>query len=51
MLSTQDKVNFHLLGGKFYPKNRFYYALNEAELLEQISLTLPLSEQLVSLMV
>ena len=37
MLSTQDKVDFHLLGGKFYPKNRFYYALNEAELLQQIS--------------
>ena len=37
MLSSQDKVDFHLLGGKFYPKNRFYYALNEAELLEQIS--------------
>ena len=30
-------MDFHLLGGKFYPKNRFYYALNEAELLEQIS--------------
>ncbi len=37
MLSSQDKVDFHLLGGKFYPKNRFYYALNEAELLQQIS--------------
>ncbi|MBP2620291.1 DeoR/GlpR family DNA-binding transcription regulator [Streptococcus panodentis] len=37
MLSSQEQVDFHLLGGKFYPKNRFYYALNEAELLEQIS--------------
>ena len=37
MLSGQKQIDFHLLGGKFYPKNRFYYALNEAELLEQIS--------------
>ena len=32
MLSGQKQIDFHLLGGKFYPKNRFYYSLNEAEL-------------------
>ena len=37
IISKIGIIDFHLLGGKFYPKNRFYYALNEAELLEQIS--------------
>ena len=36
MLSGQKQIDFHLLGGKFYPKNRFYYSLNEAELLEHL---------------
>lgn len=40
MLSDQEQVAFHLLGGKFYPRNRFYYALNEAELLRSISFDL-----------
>ena len=40
MLSDQEQVAFHLLGGKFYPRNRFYYALNEAELLRDISFDL-----------
>ena len=40
MLSNQEQVAFHLLGGRFYPRNRFYYALNEAELLRDISFDL-----------
>ena len=36
MLSEQEQVDFHLLGGKFYPRNRFYYSLNEAELLQHL---------------
>ena len=36
----KEQIDFHLLGGKFYPRNRFYYALNEAELLREISFDL-----------
>ncbi|WP_086348899.1 DeoR/GlpR family DNA-binding transcription regulator [Candidatus Enterococcus clewellii] len=37
MFSERDRGSFHLLGGKFYPRNRFYYSLNEAELLMSIN--------------
>lgn len=40
MLSDRENIDFHLLGGRFYPRNRFYYALNEAELLSSISFDL-----------
>lgn len=40
MLSDQEQIDFHLLGGKFYQRNRFYYSLNEAELLKTISFDL-----------
>ncbi|MGT2948861.1 DeoR/GlpR family DNA-binding transcription regulator [Streptococcus devriesei] len=36
VLAQHETVDFHLLGGQFQPKNRFYYALNEAELLKDI---------------
>lgn len=37
MLSTNDQVELHTLGGKFFRKNRFFYSLNEAELLQKIN--------------
>lgn len=37
MLSGNDKVELHALGGKFYSKNRFFYSVNEADLLKQIN--------------
>ncbi|MGM0241172.1 DeoR/GlpR family DNA-binding transcription regulator [Enterococcus sp. AZ103] len=37
MLSSNEKIDFYLIGGKFYRKNRFYYALNEAEILKNIT--------------
>lgn len=37
MMSTKEKIDFHLLGGKFFQKNRFYYAINEAEILKNLS--------------
>lgn len=36
VLAQHETVDFHLLGGQFHRKNRFYYALNEAELLKDI---------------
>lgn len=36
VFSDKSMVDFHLLGGKFHPKNRFYYSVKEAELLESI---------------
>ncbi|WP_207872022.1 DeoR family transcriptional regulator, carbon catabolite repression regulator [Enterococcus sp. DIV2402] len=35
VLSQPKNHTVHLLGGKFYPKNRFYYSLNESELLQK----------------
>lgn len=37
VLSDSKANNHYLLGGKFFPKNRFFYSLNEAELLEKIN--------------
>lgn len=37
MVSAQPNIDFHLLGGKYFPKNRFYYSINEAEILKNIS--------------
>lgn len=37
MLSTNKQVELHTLGGKFFNKNRFFYSLNEAELLQKIN--------------
>ena len=36
VLAQHETVDFHLLGGRFHRKNRFYYALNEAVLLKDI---------------
>ena len=35
-LSSHCQVDFHLLGGKFYPKNRFYYAADQAQILDNL---------------
>jgi len=35
-LSSHSQVDFHLLGGKFYPKNRFYYAADQAQVLDNL---------------
>lgn len=40
MLSGQETVDFHLLGGRFFRRNRFYYALNQAQILAQINFDL-----------
>lgn len=37
MLSGKPTIELHTLGGKFFPKNRFFYAVNESELLENIN--------------
>ena len=37
MLSENTKIDLHLLGGKFFSKNRFFYSLNEAEILNRIN--------------
>ena len=36
VLSGKEGVDFHLLGGKFYSKNRFYYSLHEAQFLQHL---------------
>ena len=35
-LSSHFQVDVHLLGGKFYPKNRFYYDANQAHILDNL---------------
>lgn len=35
-LSNHSQVDFHLLGGKFYPKNRFYYSADQAQILDNL---------------
>lgn len=35
-LSGHSQVDVHLLGGKFYPKNRFYYDANQAHILDNL---------------
>ena len=36
VLSGKEGIDFHLLGGRFYSKNRFYYSLHEAQLLQHL---------------
>ena len=42
LFSNKKNIDFHLIGGKFYFKNRFYFSLNEAELLKGIKFTVGL---------
>lgn len=37
MLSSNQKIDLHTLGGKFFKKNRFFYSINEAEILNNIN--------------
>lgn len=37
MLSGNSKIDLHALGGQFFPKNRFFYSLNEVEILKHIN--------------
>ena len=37
LFSETSTVDFHLLGGKFYKKNRFYFSLEESKILEEIT--------------
>ncbi|WP_195853110.1 DeoR/GlpR family DNA-binding transcription regulator [Aerococcus sanguinicola] len=36
MLSGEEPYELHLLGGQFFPKNRFYYGLDTAQVLAKI---------------
>ena len=40
VLSGKEGIDFHLLGGRFYSKNRFYYSLHEAQLLQHLQFDL-----------
>ena len=40
VLSAKTAIDSHLIGGKFYAKNRFYYDPQETRLLEKISVNL-----------
>ena len=40
VLSGKEGVDFHLLGGRFYSKNRFYYSLHEAQFLQHLQFDL-----------
>ena len=40
ILGGKEKIEFHILGGKFHQKNRFYYSLEETKALEKIHLDL-----------
>lgn len=37
MLSGNSDIELHALGGKFFTKNRFFYSLNETEILKHIN--------------
>ncbi|ERK57092.1 transcriptional regulator, DeoR family [Gemella bergeri ATCC 700627] len=37
VLANNDNINFNLIGGKFFNKNRFYYSSENAEILKNIS--------------
>ena len=37
MLSSNEKVSLHTLGGQFFNRNRFFYSLNEDDLLSNIN--------------
>ena len=49
VLSGKEGVDFQLLGGRFYSKNRFYYSLHEAQLLQHLQFDLAFLERLVSI--
>ncbi|MEX2804175.1 DeoR/GlpR family DNA-binding transcription regulator [Streptococcus sp. H31] len=38
VFSEKEQIDFHLLGGRFYAANRFYFSLKEAELLRSLHL-------------
>ena len=40
VLSGKEVIDFHLLGGRFYSKNRFYYSLHETQLLQHLQFDL-----------
>ena len=40
VLSAKEGIDFHLLGGKFYTKNRFYYSIHEAQILQHLQFDL-----------
>ena len=40
VLSGKEGIDFHLLGGRFYSKNRFYYSLHETQLLQHLQFDL-----------
>ena len=40
VLSGKEGIDFHLLGGKFYTKNRFYYSIHEAQILQHLQFDL-----------
>ncbi len=48
-LSSHSQVDFHLLGGKFYPKNRFYYDANQAQILDNLRFDLAFFVERVAL--
>lgn len=37
LFADRSEVDFHLLGGQFYSKNRFYFGFSEAEVLSKMS--------------
>lgn len=37
MMSQKPKLDFHLMGGKFYPRNRFYYDISQAQSLQNLN--------------
>lgn len=40
VLSGKEGIDFQLLGGKFYTKNRFYYSIHEAQILQHLQFDL-----------
>ena len=40
VLGENENVDFHIIGGRFHKKNRFYYSLEEAESLNRIKFDL-----------
>ena len=44
VLSGKEGIDFHLLGGKFYTKNRFYYSIHEAQILQHLQFDLAFFE-------
>lgn len=40
VLSGREGIDFHLLVGKLYTKNRFYYSIHEAQILQHLQFDL-----------